>query len=397
MEHVAEEDVCGTPTISSHTIISYNQLQPDSVSASDSGNKVPDLVMLDTRAKQLIESNKQKLIPIVEAIIFRDIALRGYQNKSGGRFDENNDSEINDGNFRSLLRFRIDSDDATLKDRIQNTPKKATFTNMTYQNDLIECYEATDLCHSEQMSISIRYVDLESHPHLVREDLIKFVKVIDLTGKSLSNTIIGVLEKLGLSLDDLRGQGYDGGSNMSGAFKGAQSYVRVLQPLATYVQCYRHCLNLALVKACGSQVQSLRSMIGIVEETTNFARDSPKRLELLKKKAQDHCPDVTGDTLLPLSKTRWVERHEDFLRFKDLLPAASGLYYSIMNFQYILALYVVVHVMKCTLPLLRQLQSPKLDIGQAEDMTQAIVLAIKKYRNEENFSSIFKESVKIFF
>ncbi|KAJ8875893.1 hypothetical protein PR048_023800 [Dryococelus australis] len=51
--------------------------------------------------------------------------------------------------------------------------------------------------------------------------------------------------------------------------------------------------------------------------------------------------------------------------------------------------------MKCTLPLSRQLQSPKLDVGQVEDMAQATVLAIEPYRNEENFSSIFKESVKI--
>ncbi|KAJ8898303.1 hypothetical protein PR048_003663 [Dryococelus australis] len=176
---------------------------------------------------------------------------------------------------------------------------------------------------------------------------------------------------------------------------------------------YMHCFNLTLVKTCGGQVQAVKNLIGIEEEATNFARDSPKRLELLKKKIQDHCPHVTGDTLLPLSETRLVERYEAFLRFKDLLPArkqrtgealvkASGLHYSIMNFQFILALDVV-HVMKCTLHLSRQLQSPKLDIvrhwsrqfqspkldiGQAEDMAPANVIAI------ENFRSLFKESVK---
>ncbi|KAJ8871957.1 hypothetical protein PR048_028297 [Dryococelus australis] len=245
------------------------------------------------------------------------------------------------------------------------------------------------------MSISIRYVDFESHPHSVREDFIKFVKVIDLTGKWLSNTIVGVLEELGLSLDNLRSQRYDSGSNMSGAFKGTQSYVRVLQPLAIYVHCYNHCLNLLLVKACGCQVQAVRNMIGIVEETTNFAGDSPECLQLLKKKIQDHCPDVTGDTLF--NKTRWVELHEAFLRFKDLLPAVisflektmqqitgeARLCYSIINFQFIFALDVVAHVMKCTLPLSRLLQSPKLNIGQAEDLAQTTVLAIENQHRME--------------
>ncbi|XP_063240858.1 zinc finger protein 862-like [Bacillus rossius redtenbacheri] len=168
-------------------------------------------IQLDTRAKQLIESNRQKLLPIVKTIIFC-----GYRNESGGLLDETTDSEVNEGNFRLLLRFRIDAGDTILKEHIQNAPKNATFISMTSQNDLIECCgniivekiiakiqkarffsvladETTDSSHSEQMSISIRYVDLESHPHAVREDFIKFVKVIDLTGTSLSNTIVSVL------------------------------------------------------------------------------------------------------------------------------------------------------------------------------------------------------------
>ncbi|KAJ8886146.1 hypothetical protein PR048_012355 [Dryococelus australis] len=211
------------PTISSHTIISDNPLQPDNASASDSGNKVPN---------------------------------------------------FGDGESTCHFSFSMDQLDTGHCVGPGMHQKHATFTS-TSQNDLIECCgdiivqkiitkikkarffsvladETTDSSNSEQISISIRYVD-KSHPHAVREDLIKFVKVIDLT-------------------------------------------------------------------ACGGQVHAVRNMIGNVEETTNFARDSQKCLELLKKKIQDHSPDVTGDTLLLFSRTCWVERHEAFSRFKDLLP-----------------------------------------------------------------------------
>lgn len=130
------------------------------------------------------------------------------------------------------------------------------------------------------MSISIRYVDFDSKA--IREDFVKFLKVIDLSGEALGKTITEVIEHIGLSLTNLRGQGYDGAANMSGKFKGTQAYILKYQPLATYIHCYSHCLNLVLVKACS--VQPVRNTIGIVKEVTNFIRDSPKRIEIFKSK-----------------------------------------------------------------------------------------------------------------
>ncbi|KAJ8878715.1 hypothetical protein PR048_019300 [Dryococelus australis] len=48
----------------------------------------------------------------------------------------------------------------------------------------------------------------------------------------------------------------------------------------------------------------------ITEKTTNFARDSPKRLDWLKKKIQENCPDITGYTLLLFCESR-----------RELIPA----------------------------------------------------------------------------
>ena len=43
-----------------------------------------------------------------------------------------------------------------------------------------------------------------------------------------------------------RGQGYDGAANMSGHLSGAQAFISNKYPLAKYVHCVAHSLNLVL-------------------------------------------------------------------------------------------------------------------------------------------------------
>ena len=51
-------------------------------------------------------------------------------------------------------------------------------------------------------------------------------------------------------MEKMIGQGYDGASSMSGEEKGVQAIVKESCPLAVYVQCSAHVLNLVLVKSC---------------------------------------------------------------------------------------------------------------------------------------------------
>ena len=73
-----------------------------------------------------------------------------------------------------------------------------------------------------------------------------FFPVTDLTGEGLSNSILKDAESLGLVLKFLHGQGYDGAAAMKGQFQGCQTRVKALYPLAIYVHCSAHCLNLAI-------------------------------------------------------------------------------------------------------------------------------------------------------
>jgi len=63
---------------------------------------------------------------------------------------------------------------------------------------------------------------------------------------SISSQIVQITEAKGLALEQCRRQGYDGASNMSGAYSGIQTRIREKQPKAAYIHCPAHNLNLLL-------------------------------------------------------------------------------------------------------------------------------------------------------
>jgi len=59
-----------------------------------------------------------------------------------------------------------------------------------------------------------------------------------------------LIDSLGLDISNLRGQSYDNASNMSGIYTGLPARIRKLNPLALYVPCAAHSLN--LVGSCAA-------------------------------------------------------------------------------------------------------------------------------------------------
>ena len=57
----------------------------------------------------------------------------------------------------------------------------------------------------------------------IREEFVAFIKLARVRATDIANAIVSMLEELGFSLDDLRGQGYDGASTMSGEKAGVQT------------------------------------------------------------------------------------------------------------------------------------------------------------------------------
>ena len=66
-----------------------------------------------------------------------------------------------------------------------------------------------------------------------------------------------------MPIANLRGQCYDGASNMSGARGGCKSIVIREAPKAIYVHCAAHRLNLAVVMGC--ELQAFKSTEGAID------------------------------------------------------------------------------------------------------------------------------------
>jgi hypothetical protein len=72
---------------------------------------------------------------------------------------------------------------------------------------------------------------------------------------SLKAALEGMFLDHGLSMFKLRGQGYNGASNMRGPFRGLQRLILDENPYAFFIDCFAHQLQLvvvAVVKCCSS-------------------------------------------------------------------------------------------------------------------------------------------------
>ena len=128
----------------------------------------------------------------------------------------------------------------------------------------------------------------------------EFLKVDNTSGKGLFNEIINAIKNLELDINDVRGQGYDNGSNMKWKKQEVQKRILDINPKAFYTPCGCHNLNLVLCDMANSSPKAI-SFFGVVQRIYTLFSSFTKRWKIL----QDN---VTSLTLKPLSKN--VEKVE---------------------------------------------------------------------------------------
>ena len=292
---------------------------------------------IDSQRLERINTNKAVLQSIAETIHFlgkQGLPLRGH------RDDSTADPAANKGNFIELLSFRGGVGDSVLAHHLDTCKKNARYSSKTIQNELIQiigkqikktivnkikeakffsvlCDEVTDAANIEQVTIVFRFVDSSLQ---IREEFIEFKSTERITGECLARLILDSIKSLGLDVSLLRGQGYDGASNMSSSVKGVQGIICRESPLAFYVHCNCHILNLVIVKACS--IQSVRNMAGTNTETAIFFNFSAKRQRFLESVISlDASSQQRKVKLKDLCRTRWIQRHEAYETFFELLPS----------------------------------------------------------------------------
>ncbi|XP_042411549.1 uncharacterized protein LOC122001052 [Zingiber officinale] len=94
------------------------------------------------------------------------------------------------------------------------------------------------------MTVVIRYVN--KHGEVIERFMV-VVHVATTTTACLKEAIDSLFAKNGLSVARLRGQGYDGASNMSREFNGLKSLIMKENPYVLYVHCFAHQLHVVVV------------------------------------------------------------------------------------------------------------------------------------------------------
>jgi hypothetical protein len=112
--------------------------------------------------------------------------------------------------------------------------------------------EARDISVKEQLAIILRYVDKKGH---VIERFLDITHVSNTTAAALKMTIESVLIKHHLSISRLRGQGYNGASNMRCELNGLKTLILNENSSAYYVHCFAHQLQLTLVAVAKNHIQ----------------------------------------------------------------------------------------------------------------------------------------------
>ncbi|XP_062089738.1 uncharacterized protein LOC133796279 [Humulus lupulus] len=104
-------------------------------------------------------------------------------------------------------------------------------------------YEARDESKKEQMSIALRFVDKDGY---AQQHSFGLIHDEDSMASTLKQGVFSILSNHTFDVQSIRGQGYDGASNMYGQWNGLQALISSECPYAYYVHCFAHRLQLAL-------------------------------------------------------------------------------------------------------------------------------------------------------
>lgn len=91
--------------------------------------------------------------------------------------------------------------------------------------------ETRDVARHEQVWLVVRYTDEQYNVH---ETFLGFERTAQMTGEALYVLLAEWIRKLGLKLERLVGQCYDGASAMRGDYKGVATRLKEVAPLGKF-------------------------------------------------------------------------------------------------------------------------------------------------------------------
>ncbi|CAH2011508.1 unnamed protein product [Acanthoscelides obtectus] len=336
-----------------------------------------------------------------------ELALRGH--------DEKENSE-NRGIFKELVNFSAELDNE-LKVHIQSA-KLFEGTSKTTQNELLECM--LDVYHEEVKKeianspfvavIADETTDVACEfQYLCNgqpvERFWRFYVPDGHDAKSIAACVLNVANPLlDQNPNKLIAQSHDGASVMSGELNGVQKIIKETYPLANYVHCYAHQLNLIMTSACSVNKQA-RIFFHNLSGLCSFFSTSPQRTKILD--------EIVNRRLPRSSQTRWnfqsrgvhtvYENRKDLIKVMDNIEStsrdsssinqASGYKLKLQDTNFVFWLSIFHKIMPHVEIVFNQLQKVRTDSVKVKNDLENFEAAIQTIR--EQMDSIIDEIERV--
>jgi len=370
----------------------------------------------------------ERIINVTLTLASCNMAFRGHRDVLG---------QENAGNFLSIIKL-LASYDPVLQELINRPEGSVKYLSHDIQNEIVHILSqhvkddvineindapfysiimdtTQDVSKKDQLSQVYRYAkivrnDMDTVIDLqIIEAFLGFEVTSGSSASELESKILGLIENNRLDLTKCRGQGYDGAANMSGVYNGVQARISAREPLAHYVHCAAHNLNLVLNDSV-KHVPGVRQFYDTVERLYNFFGHSIKRWALLEELMTLEGP---GFTLKNLCPTRWSSRHDALValrhRYGDIVKAlskisltsdkrderdeANVLKKAISKFSFIFLVNVQTKILECTHVVSQLMQAKRTDLLQASALLENALTVLKEYR--EQFDEVKSATVEL--
>jgi hypothetical protein len=371
----------------------------------------------------------QRLTAIITFLGQQCLAFRGTSDKL---FEKNN------GNFLKMVEF-LSQFDAVMGEhvrRIQNEETHNHYLSKDIQNELIDILAnevqkgivkqqrkakyysiisdcTRDVSKVEQMTTILRFILIGDDKKVeICEYFFGFKNVCKTTGEGLTSNILNILEENDIPLCDMRGQGYDNGSNMIGKHQGVQKRILDLNPRAFFVPCYSHRLNLIVNDIAKESIHAVKNF-DVIQGIYKFLSGSSQRWDILKKNLGEKQKHLT---VKPLSETRWESRIDAIRPFRfnggliydtlfeisqskdfdrETSYEAGVLAKKMQCFEFCVFITMWYNILSQINIASKILQNIDTNIAEAVDILKSVLDYLKNYRSEDKFEETLNEAQSI--
>ncbi|XP_076889284.1 uncharacterized protein LOC143540003 [Bidens hawaiensis] len=315
---------------------------------------------------------------LTKALLNGSLAFRGH---------DESEEYLYRGNFIEFLKVFGELSEEIGKVILGNAPGNNQMTSPSIQKELCNCFaeevlkrifeelnddvfsilvdESRDISKKEQMAVVLRYVDKLG---FVKERFIGLVHVMETTALSLKAAIDDLFARHNLSIGRVRGQGYDGASNMS---------VNVVSG---------SCKRIDLLR------ESQRESLGLNSEVET---GSGKNQELSLARAGDTRWSSHEKTILRLltlypcviDVLEYIEKSGEFSNYQN---ESRGLQEFIKTFNFVFYLHLMKYILGVTNTLCQALQRKDQDMLNAVKLVKLTDEGLKRYRLE-GFDSLLED------